>query len=102
MNKPLVFSLAASVLLSVSFLLFQKPTVASPFIQQALAHSHHPYRSVIPLPLQQVNAQLASKSMSLSEAIGKVYFAKRCVLDNIETIHLVLIENGSPVYLRNA
>lgn len=91
-----IMSLAASVVLAVSVLLFT-PQTPSNFINEALAHSAHQHQFGAPITLAALNQQLVNENVSLTDTIGHVYFAKTCELANKTMMHIAIMKNGQPI-----
>ncbi|WP_088332005.1 DUF3379 domain-containing protein [Lacimicrobium sp. SS2-24] len=86
-------SIAASVivLFSVSLTLWQKQDVD--LSQHALAHVYHDANALQVdenVPLEQINAKLASFGGQFTDDIGKVYYANFCDFNRVKSLHMVI------------
>ena len=95
-TKTWILSLAASVVLAFSFLLLQ-PHSEVPFTQSAFKHAMHQHPIAQPISLDVLNNELSSVGATLSNTIGKVYFAKYCELNGQSIMHIMMLENGQPL-----
>lgn len=91
-----ILSLAASVVLAFSFLLLQ-PYSEGPFTQSAFKHAMHQHPIAQPISLDVLNNELSSVGATLTNTIGKVYFAKYCELNGQSIMHIMMLENGQPL-----
>lgn len=86
-------SIAASVIfmLGVSFTLWQHQDVD--LSKHALAHVYHDANALQVdenVPLEQVNAKLASFGGQFTDDIGKVYYANFCDFNRVKSLHMVI------------
>ncbi|GGD55866.1 DUF3379 domain-containing protein [Lacimicrobium alkaliphilum] len=86
-------SIAASVIfmLGVSFTLWQQQDVD--LSKHALAHVYHDAGALQVdenVPLEQVNAKLASFGGQFTDDIGKVYYANFCDFNRVKSLHMVI------------
>lgn len=86
-------SIAASVIfmLGVSFTLWQQQDVD--LSRHALAHVYHDANALQVdenVPLEQVNAKLASFGGQFTDDIGKVYYANFCDFNRVKSLHMVI------------
>lgn len=93
-------ALAASIafVMGISFTLWQQSNFLD-LSKQAIAHvyqeGNYALGSQENFTLEQVNAKLASFGGTLTEDIGRVYYANFCDFENVRSLHMVVQgENG--------
>lgn len=95
-QKPIIYSLAASVVLAVLVLLLQ-PRHDQNFAVSAFDHASHVHPLSSPISYNTVNQQLEAFGAKLEGNIGQVVFVKPCRLKNQSIMHLILQVNDAPV-----
>ncbi|MFQ3234525.1 MAG: hypothetical protein ACI9C4_000076 [Paraglaciecola sp.] len=102
-RNRLYLSLAASITLVVglSFTLWQKQPSDINLSAQSLAHVYHEGPNALQanenFTLQQINTKLAQYGGHLSSNIGQVYYANHCEFDHVKSLHIVMQGENSRV-----